>query len=79
MLLAAVDVGADPEVNAGGGGVHFHASLAVVHVLEVFLEEGDVDDFAGDEVGVVEGGGEGFGVGVGSVTFEKEEVLLEKR
>ena len=39
----------------------------MVHVLEVFLQEGDVDDFAGDEVGVVEGGGEGFGVGVGAV------------
>ena len=69
LFLPAIDVGADPEIDAGGGGVHFHAPLAVVHVLEVFLEEGDVDDFAGGEVGVVEGGGEGFGVGVGAVAL----------
>lgn len=50
----------------------------MVHVLEVFLEEGNVDDFAGDEVGVVEGGGEGFGVGVGSVTFKKEVLLADR-
>ena len=65
--MAAVDVTADPEVEADGGGVEVHAGFAVVHVLEVLLEEGDVDDFAGDEIWVVEGGGEGFGVGVGSV------------
>lgn len=41
----------------------------MVHVLEVFLEEGEIDDFAGDEVGVVEGGGEGLGIGVGAVTL----------
>ena len=69
LLLTAVDVGTDPEVDAGGAGVEFHAFLAVVHVLEIFLEERDVDDLAGDEVGVVEGGGEGFGVGVRSVTL----------
>ena len=69
LFLPAVDVGADPEVDADGAGVEFHAFLAVVHVLEVFLEERDIDDFAGDEVGVVEGGGEGFGVGVRSVTL----------
>lgn len=38
----------------------------MVHVLEVLSQQGDVDDFAGDEVRVVEGGGEGFGVGVGA-------------
>ena len=43
----------------------------MVHVLEVLFEEGDVDDFAGGEAGVVEGGGEGFGVGVGSVTLRR--------
>ena len=69
LRRSTVDVGADPEVDAGGGRVEFHASFAVVHVLEVLLEEGDVDDFAGGEAGVVEGGGEGFGVGVGSVTL----------
>ena len=69
LLLSAIDVGADPKVDADSAGVQFHAFLAVVHVLEVFLEERDVDDFAGDEVGVVEGGGEGFGVGVRSVTL----------
>lgn len=67
MGLAAVDVGADPEVDADGARVEVHAFLAVVHVLEVFAQEGDVDDFAGGKVGVVEGGGEGFGVGVGAV------------
>ena len=41
----------------------------MVHVLEIFLEQREVDDFAGDEIGVVEGGCEGFGVGVGAVTL----------
>lgn len=67
LILAAVDVGADPEVNAGGGRVEGHAFLAVVHVLEILLEEGDVDDFAGGEGGIVEGGGEGLGISVGAV------------
>ena len=70
LLGAAVDVAADPEVDAGGGWVEGHAFLAVVHVLEVLLEEGEVDDFAGGEGGIVEGGGEGFGVGVGAVAWE---------
>ena len=69
LFLSTVDVGADPEVDAGGGGVHFHAAFAVVHVLEVLLEEGDVDDFAGGEVGVGKGGGEGFRVSVGSIAW----------
>ena len=76
--LSAVDVGADPEVDAGGGRVQFEASFAMVHVLEVLLEEGDVDDFAGGEVGVVERGGEGFGFGVGTVTWGLD-APLEKR
>ena len=38
LFLPSVDVGADPEVDADGAGVEFHAFLAVVHVLEVFLE-----------------------------------------
>ena len=71
LRRSTVDVGADPEVDAGGGRVEFHAFFAVVHVLEVLLEEGDVDDFAGGEAGVVEGGGEGFGVGVGPVTWRR--------
>ena len=41
----------------------------MVHVLEVFLEEGDVDDFAGGEGGVVEGGGEGLGISVSAVAW----------
>ena len=53
--MAAIDIGPDPEVDARGGGVEVHAFFAVVHVLEIFLEEGDVDDFARGEVGVVEG------------------------
>ena len=68
LLRAAIDVAADPEVDADGVGVENHALLTVVHVLEVFLEKRDVDDFAGDEVGVVEGRGEGLGAGVGAVT-----------
>ena len=75
---AAVDVGADPEVDADGAGVEVHAFFAVVHVLEVLLEQGDVDDLAGDEGGVVEGGGEGFGVGVGTGTW-RVDGLLERR
>ena len=67
--LATVDVRADPEVDADGTGVEFHAFLAVVHVLEIFLEEGEIDDFAGDKVRVVEGCREGFRVGVGAVTL----------
>ena len=50
----------------------------MVHVLEVLLEEGDVDDLAGDEGRVVEGGGEGFGVGVGAGTW-RVDGLLEGR
>ena len=42
----------------------------MVHVLEVFLEQGNVNNFARDEVGVVESGREGFGFGVGSVTLK---------
>ena len=38
LFLSAVDVGADPEVDADGAGVHLLACFAVVHVLEVFLE-----------------------------------------
>ena len=78
MDRAAVDVGADPEVDADGAGVEVHAFFAVVHVLEVLLEQGDVDDLAGDEGGVVEGGGEGFGVGVGAGTW-RVDGLLEGR
>ena len=43
------------------------AGFAVVVVLEVLLEVGDVDDLAVLEGGVVHGGGEGFGVGVAAV------------
>ena len=39
----------------------------MVHVLEVLLEEGDVDDLAGGEGGVVESGSEGLGFPVGAV------------
>lgn len=78
LFLSAIDVGADPEVDADGAGVKIHAFLAVVHVLEVFLEEGEVDNFAGNEVGVVEGGGEGFGVAVRAVTLNAQ-VLLDPR
>ena len=53
LRRSTIDVGADPEVDAGGGRVQFQAFFAVVHVLEVLLEEGDVYDFAGWEVGVV--------------------------
>ena len=42
----------------------------MVHVLEVLLEEGDVDDFAGGEGGVVESGSEGLGVGVTAVAWD---------
>lgn len=79
LVLAAIDIGADPEVDAGGGGVESHAFFAVVHVLEVLLEEGEVDDFAGGEVGVVEGGGEGFGVGVGAVAWMVVSVDARKK
>lgn len=52
LLRSAIDVGPDPEVDAGGFGVQHVAFFAVVHVLEVFLEQGNVNDLAGDEVGV---------------------------
>ena len=39
----------------------------MVHVLEVLLEEGDVNDFAGGEGGVIESGSEGLGVSVSAV------------
>lgn len=41
----------------------------MVHVLEVFLEEGDVDDFAGGKIRIGEGSSEGFGVSVGAVAW----------
>lgn len=69
LFLSAIDVAADPEVDADGAGVEILAFFAVVHVLEIFLEQGEVDDFAGDEVGVVQGGGEGLWVGVGAVAW----------
>ena len=56
----------------------------MIHVLKVFLEQGDVDDFAGNKVGVVEGGGKSFGVGVGAVTLRvsavrKKGIPLKRR
>ena len=39
----------------------------MVHVLEVLLEEGDVDNFAGGEGGIVESGSEGLGISVSAV------------
>ena len=78
MILSAIDIGSDPEVDPGGLGVDLHAVFAVVHVLEVFLEEGNVDDFAGDEVGIVQGSSEGFGVGVGAVALRVSEVAVSE-
>ena len=70
MSLAAVDVGADPEIDADGAGVEIHTFFAVVHVLEVLVQQGYVDNLTGDKIGVVESGGEGLGIGVGAVTLK---------
>ena len=51
----------------------------MVHVLEVLLEEGDVDDFAGGEGGVVESGSEGLGVSVTAVAWDFLSVGEEKQ
>ena len=56
---AGLRVGADPEVEVGLAGVEVGvALLALVAVLEVFLEVGDVDDLAHGELLVVHGRGE---------------------
>ena len=51
----------------------------MVHVLEVLLEEGYVDDFTGGEGGVVESGSEGLRVSVSAVAWDLLSVREEKQ
>ena len=51
----------------------------MVHVLEVLLKEGEVDDFAGREGGVVLSGSEGLGVSVSAVAWDLSLVGEEKQ
>lgn len=73
---AGLRVGADPEVEVSHAGVKVGvALLALVTVLEVFLEVGDVDDLAHGELLVVYGRGEEAGVVVRAIACHSQSVL----
>ena len=73
---AGLRIGADPEVEVSQAGVEVGvALLALVTVLEVFLEVGDINDLAHGELLVVYGRGEEARIVVRAIACHSQSVL----
>jgi hypothetical protein len=67
--LALVGLGTNPQIQVSESGSNVgDGGLAVIHVLEVLLEVGNVDDLAFLEGGIGHCGSKGLGVREGAIT-----------